>query len=75
MLENWMWQKEILKKVSKHYKTGKPLPDDMIDAKLKLRNNFQATKTLNQIMLGTTDLLLYSASDKKQLASYKKHLA
>jgi hypothetical protein len=26
-------------------------------------------------MLGTTDLLLYSASDKKQLISYKKHMS
>jgi len=34
MLENWMWQKEILKKISKHYKTGEPMPDAMIDAKL-----------------------------------------
>jgi thimet oligopeptidase len=40
MLENWMWQKEILKKVSKHYKTGKPLPDDMIEAKIKSKNDF-----------------------------------
>jgi len=47
MLENWMWEPKILKKVSKHYKTGKPLPDDMIEAKIKSRNDFQATKTLN----------------------------
>jgi len=40
MLENWMWQKQILKKVSKHYKTGKPLPDAMIDAKIKSKNDF-----------------------------------
>jgi len=37
MLENWMWQKEILKKISKHYKTGEPMSDAMIDAKLAKR--------------------------------------
>ena len=27
MLENWVWNKEIIQKVSKHYKTGETLPD------------------------------------------------
>ena len=31
MLENWMWQKDILKVVSKHYKTGKSLPEEIIE--------------------------------------------
>jgi Zn-dependent oligopeptidase len=31
MLENWIWQKDILKKVSKHVETGKPLSDELID--------------------------------------------
>jgi thimet oligopeptidase len=35
MLENWIWQKEILHKVSKHVKTGEPIPDDLIDKKIK----------------------------------------
>jgi hypothetical protein len=47
----------------------------MIDAKINARNDFKATMTLNQIMLGTIDLLLYSASDKKQLVLYQKHMA
>jgi len=34
MLENWIWDKEIMKKVSKHYKTGKSLPEDLIDKKI-----------------------------------------
>lgn len=67
MLENWIWNKDILKKVSKHYKTGKPMPDQMIEKKIAAKNDNVATKTLNQIFLGTIDLLLYSANDKDLL--------
>lgn len=47
MLENWIWNKDILKKVSKHYKTGEPLPDDLIDQKVKTKNEYVATETLS----------------------------
>lgn len=71
MLENWIWNKDILKKVSKHYKTGQPLPDDLIDQKVKTKNEYVATETLSQIFLGTVDFLLYSASDQKLLNATK----
>jgi Zn-dependent oligopeptidase len=32
MLENWIYDRNILKKVTKHYKTGKPMPDHIIDS-------------------------------------------
>jgi len=47
MLENWIWDKDILKKVSKHYKTGEPLPDDIIDKKLASKNAHIASETLD----------------------------
>jgi Zn-dependent oligopeptidase len=72
MLENWIWDKNILRKVSKHYKTGLPMPDDLIDKKIATKNENIATKTLNQIFLGTIDLLLYSANDKPLLSKYQK---
>lgn len=31
MLEEWLWNKNILKKISCHHKTGEPLPDTIID--------------------------------------------
>ncbi len=37
MLEEWMFDPEILKKVSLHYQTGAPLSNDVITAIQKLR--------------------------------------
>lgn len=67
MLENWIWDKDILKKVSKHYKTGKPLEDEIIAKKIASKNAHVASETLDQLFYGSLDLLLYSASDKKLL--------
>jgi len=61
MLENWIWDKDILKKVSKHYQTGEPLSDDVIDKKIALKRAHQALDTLEQIFRGTLDLLIYTA--------------
>ena len=72
MLENWIWDKEILKRVSKHYETGEPLPDKMIDSKIESQLSMVASSTLNQIFLGSLDLMLYSASDKKMLSQNDK---
>ena len=39
MLENWMWDKSIIQKVSKHYETGEQLPDDMLETMIKARKS------------------------------------
>jgi Zn-dependent oligopeptidase len=30
MLENWTWDPTIMKRLSSHYKTGEPMPDELI---------------------------------------------
>ena len=37
MLENWMWNEEILARVSSHVDTGEPLPAELIKKKLALQ--------------------------------------
>ena len=67
MLENWMWDKDVLKRVSKHYKTGEHMPDSMVDTMMQIKNMHQASATLGQIFLGTFDFVFHSANDKKLL--------
>ena len=38
MLERWAWNPQVLKKISKHYKTGEPLPDEMIEKMIAAKN-------------------------------------
>lgn len=68
MLENWMWDKKVMKRMSKHVKTGEQMPDELIDKKIKSKNLHVASETLNQITMATVDLLLNSANDKKLLS-------
>lgn len=37
MLEEWMWDKDILQNITSHYKTGGPLPNKLLEAKLALK--------------------------------------
>ena len=67
MLENWMWNKKVIKRISKHYKTGEPLPEELIDKKLKIKNLNNAIFTLNQCFYGTFDFLLHTANDNNLL--------
>jgi len=46
MLENWAWNKDVLKRVSKHFESGEPLPDDLIEKKISIKNLLGATATL-----------------------------
>lgn len=59
IMENWVWQPEILTVMAKHYKTGESLPDETLK-KLFIGRAFEvATKAMRQLNLGEVDLALH----------------
>jgi len=55
MLENWCWEKDILRRVSKHYKTEQPLPDTLIDGMVAAKNANSGLLNLRQVFYGVFD--------------------
>jgi thimet oligopeptidase len=63
MLENWAWDRDVLKRFTKHYKTGEPLPDDLLDAALRAKHFVSGMKAQAQFWLGLTDMRYHTDPD------------
>ncbi|HXH26889.1 MAG TPA: M3 family metallopeptidase, partial [Candidatus Acidoferrum sp.] len=63
IMENWVWQPQILQRISKHYQTGQPLPDDLIKKMLTSQNFRVAAKAMRQFNYATIDLVLHTSYD------------
>ena len=64
MLENWMWQPSVLKKVSSRVGSGEPLPDDLIAKMLASRHVADGVYWGRQAFLADYDLQLHSRPGK-----------
>lgn len=64
MLENFVWQPSILKKISSNWKTGAPLPDELISKMIAARYVDYAYFTTRQIMLADVDMRYHTMGPK-----------
>ena len=81
MLENWVWDKQVLQRLSKHVDTGKPMPDELIEKKLALKNHNGALQELNQLFYASFDFVAHSETEKSDsiydhgiIADARRHL-
>lgn len=63
MFEYWTWERDLLKKMSKHYKTGELLPDELIDRMIRAKNHAQGFYIMRQLLLGTFDMAIHTATE------------
>jgi len=63
ILESWMWEPSILRLISSHYKTGEPLPEEVIKALLESRSLGQGFFVLHQIFNSRLSLDFYEVVD------------
>ena len=60
MLENWVWEEEPLRLMSRHYKDGTPLPKEMLDKLVASKRANAGGFNLRQIVLATFDQRLHT---------------
>jgi len=65
MLEEWLWDKAILKKISSHYKTGESLSDEMIDKIIALKKLTSGNFVRQQGYLSLLALDYYKEGSQK----------
>lgn len=71
MLENWVWDAEVLKALSGHYKDrSKKLPKELLDSMLAAKNADSGLIHLRQLLFGSVDLLYHTSPPKDTTAAY-----
>lgn len=75
MLENWCWEKDVLKRISSHVETGEPLPDILIDSLAKSRNANEGIGAQRQIAFALFDQLLHSRANQDVTQLYAEVFA
>lgn len=61
MFENWVWDAEVLKTFAKHYKTGEPIPADLVKGMIDARNLGSGMAAERQFYYGLVDLTYHLA--------------
>lgn len=72
IMENWVWDKEVLTKLTRHYETRKQMDEQMIDRIIKGKTFQNAYFYTRQLIQGKLDLDLHTGKVKDARTAYRK---
>ena len=60
-MENWAWEREALDLYARHYATGRPLPEEMLDRMLSARRFLGGWRQMRQLSFASLDQELHTS--------------
>ncbi|XP_065833930.1 thimet oligopeptidase-like [Oscarella lobularis] len=72
MLENWCWEKESLARMSKHYKDGSSIPEEMMEKLVASRNANTGVHNARQITFGLFDQIIHTGGKCDVVDTFSK---
>jgi peptidyl-dipeptidase Dcp len=67
LYEHWLTRPEVLRRFARHFKTGKPMPEALLERIKKARNFNQGFATVEYLSAAIVDLDLHLLEDAKKL--------
>ncbi|KAG5262207.1 hypothetical protein AALO_G00293390 [Alosa alosa] len=73
MLENWVWEREPLHRMSRHYRDGSAIPDSLLDKLIVSRVANTGLMNLRQVVLSKVDQSLHTKPKADTAQEFAKH--
>jgi Zn-dependent oligopeptidase len=67
IMEHWVWQPEVLARFARHYRTGEPIPADLVQRMERARWINVGLRAVRQVFFGTMDLAIHAVEDPPDL--------
>jgi thimet oligopeptidase len=67
IMEHWVWQPSVLARFARHYKTGEPMPQDLIDGMIGSRYLNVGERAAWQVSYGAEDMALHASPEPVDL--------
>lgn len=67
IMQNWVWRSDILKRFARHYQSGEPIPDELVDQLVAARRLNIAVQQLRQLKFGWLDQQIHAPGPAKDL--------
>lgn len=63
MFENWVWDADVLRTFARHYQTGEPIPQELVEGMIRARHLGSGLFAERQFAYGMLDLAYHTAAD------------
>ena len=67
IMEHWVWQPSVLARFARHYRTGEPIPSDLVERMERARWINVGLRATRQVFFGTMDLAIHAVEGSPDL--------